>query len=88
MSAVRSTHVELPDDLRDLVTEQVRSGRYANEVEVLRDAVAALLDRQARVDSLRSALDTGIAQLDAGEFIEGTPAELARALRSARPSDR
>jgi hypothetical protein len=35
------------------------------------------------VDSLRAALQTGVAQLDNGEFIEGTPKELSRALRAA-----
>ena len=78
----------MPEDLREFVTEQVRSGRYPNTAEVLRDAVAALRDRQQRLDSLRAALDTGIDQLDAGDFIEGTPAEQSQAPRSDRPFER
>lgn len=85
MSAARPTSFELPEDLRDFVAEQVRSGRYQTEAEVLRDAFAALRHQQERMDSLRAALATGIAQLDGGDYMEGTPAELARSLRAARP---
>ena len=85
MSAARPTNFELPEDLRAFVAEQIRSGRYATEADVLRDAFAALRHRQERIDSLRSALQTGIDQLDSGDSIEGTPQELARSLRSARP---
>lgn len=88
VSAARPTSFELPEDLRDFVAEQVQSGRYATEADVLRDAFAALRHRQERMDSLRSALATGIAQLDEGDSMEGTPAELASALRSARPFGR
>lgn len=53
-------------------------GRYATEADLLRDAFAALRDRLERIDSFRSALATGIAQLYRGGPIEGTPAELPR----------
>jgi hypothetical protein len=52
---------------------------------VLRDALAALRHRQERLDALRAAVKTGIEQLDGGDYMEGTPAELAQALRAARP---
>lgn len=77
--------VKLPDDLREFVAEQVRSGRYASETDVLRDAVAALRQRQERMDALRVALEAGVAQLDGGDYMEGTPSELADSLRAARP---
>ncbi|WP_052549244.1 type II toxin-antitoxin system ParD family antitoxin [Enhygromyxa salina] len=72
MTAAQPLSVELPDDLREFVDEQLRSGRYANATEVLRDAFSVLRQRQERVDSLRAALQTGVAQLDSGDFIEGT----------------
>jgi antitoxin ParD1/3/4 len=85
MSAPRPTSVDLPEDLREFVDEQIRSGRYASAAEVLRDAFAALRHRHERLDGLRSALGIGIAQLDNGDYMEGTPGELAQALRDARP---
>ena len=88
MSAARPTSFDLPEDLREFVAEQLRLGRYATEVDVLRDAFAGLTTRQERIDALRSALATGIEQLDSGDYVEGTPAELACSLRSARPFGR
>lgn len=85
MTAARPSSVELTEDLREFVDEQLRSGRYANATEVLRDAFCVLRQRQERLDSLRAALQTGIAQLDRGDFVEGTPEELTRGLRAARP---
>ena len=85
MTAAQPSSVELSEDLREFVEEQLRSGRYTSATEVLRDAFSVLRQRHERLDSLRAALQTGIEQLDRGDFIEGTPAELTQALREARP---
>lgn len=85
MTTARLSSVELSEDLREFIEEQLRSGRYTNATELLRDAFSVLRQRHERLDSLRAALQTGIQQLDRGDFIEGTPAELADALREARP---
>lgn len=76
--------IELPDDLREFAEERVKSGRYRSVVEVVRDAFDVLRDREERIAALRDALDEGIAQLDAGDYIEGTAKELADRLREGR----
>ncbi len=84
VSAAPASGFDLPEDLREFVAEEIRSGRYATETDVLRDAVAALRHRQESVEVLRSALAAGIEDLDAGDYVEGTPAELVQALHSER----
>ena len=77
--------IEIPEDLWDFVQEQLRSGQYASASDVIRDALSVLRLRQERLSALRSALAIGIEQLDAGDVVEGTPAELMQALRESRP---
>lgn len=74
--------IELPEDLQAFAEERVRAGQYANVVDVMRDA----LERQ-RLAILRDALDAGIADLEAGDFVEGTSAELAKGIRAKRSFD-
>jgi putative addiction module CopG family antidote len=76
--------IELPDDLREFAEQHVKSGRYRSVVDVVRDAFDVLRDRDEKVAALRDALDQGIAQLDAGDYVEGTARELAHRIREGR----
>ena len=57
--------VTVSDDVMQLIDEQVRSGRFASAEEVVRAAVAGLVDPQysieGGVEPLRDAWDAGIA---------------------------
>lgn len=71
MSSVARTRIELPADLQAFAEERVRAGEYASVEEVVFDA----LEKQ-RLAALRSALDEGIGELDAGLGEETSPADL------------
>lgn len=59
--------IELPEDLQAFAEERVRAGEYASVADVIRDAL-----EQKKLAALRAALDTGIAELDAGLGVETT----------------
>jgi putative addiction module CopG family antidote len=74
--------IQLPEDLQAFAEERVRAGQYASVVDVVRDA----LERQ-KLAILRDALDAGIADLEAGDFVEGSPEDLVKGIRAKRPFD-
>ena len=66
--------VELNPAFEKLVQEKVESGLYRDADEVVRDALR-LLDRQIRIDeekleALRSAIQLGVDDVEAGRYIE------------------
>ena len=76
----------LTPDLEVFVREEVAAGRYADEAEVIRDAVRRLAElREAadagKLEALRAALAPGLADLAAGRFAEG--GVMAAAARAA-----
>ena len=75
--------IELPEDLRAFAEEQVRAGKAKSVEEVVLDAV-----EQKRLTELREALDVGIAQADAGQVVEGTPADIMERIRQRHGIER
>lgn len=71
MSAAARARIELPADLQAFAEERVRAGEFDSVEEV----VFAALERQ-RLAVLRSALDEGIAELDAGRGETTSPDDL------------
>ena len=63
--------IQLPQDLQAFAEERVRAGLSTSVAEVVREA----LDEKRR-SSLREALDAGIAELDAGRGVTGSPDEI------------
>lgn len=66
----------LTPDLEAFVRDEVAAGRYADEAEVIRDAVRRLAElREAleagKLDALRAALAPGLTDLAAGRFAQG-----------------
>jgi antitoxin ParD1/3/4 len=60
----------LPPDLEQFVFAQLAKGKYQSAHDVVCDGVRLLREREERLEVLRAEIDKGIAQLDAGEFIE------------------
>lgn len=60
-----------PADVKDLVDEQIESGQYGSEDEVLRDALRALAEEQEDLAAVNEAIfewrsgDSGVALDDA-----------------------
>lgn len=66
----------LPPDLDEFVREEVKAGRYADEADVIRDAVRQLAEKRdaaevAKLAALRAALAPGMVDAAAGRFAEG-----------------
>jgi antitoxin ParD1/3/4 len=51
MRTTQQPSITLPNDMADVVKEKVRSGEYANESEVIRDGLRALLARDRAVEN-------------------------------------
>jgi putative addiction module CopG family antidote len=67
---------KLPADLDAFVREEVAAGRYADEADVIRDAVRRLAEERAaaeavKLSNLRAALAPGLADAEAGRFAAG-----------------
>jgi antitoxin ParD1/3/4 len=74
---VPTRNVVLTDSQEELIRTLVNSGRYQNASEVIREGLRLIERRQmeeaAKLDALRAAADTGIADIQRGayrEFVE------------------
>ncbi len=76
--------ITLPSALSALVREKVASGLYANESEVVCEALRHEFGREAVNLWVREQATAGFAQLDAGEFEELTREELIARLSRRR----
>lgn len=80
-------NVVLTDHQAALVEQLVTSGRYQNASEVLREGLRLVERREAedayRLEALRSAVQMGVADMEAGRFQTfDTPASLRARLRA------
>ena len=60
---------EIEADIR----QRVESGEYADESELLREALRMLDARERRVQEIRASIEEGLAAVERGEGIELTP---------------
>ncbi|MEX2138869.1 MAG: type II toxin-antitoxin system ParD family antitoxin [Pirellulales bacterium] len=57
----------LPNDLAQFVTDQIGSGKYASEAEVMLDGLRLLRDRERRIVELREQIAPALKRLERGE---------------------
>jgi putative addiction module CopG family antidote len=57
----------LPPDLADFVTQQVGSGRYESEADVLAEGLRLLRERQRRITELQAEINPALERLEKGE---------------------
>ena|ERR1700722_2343672 len=79
-------NVTLTQHQESLIDALVRSGRYQDASEVMREGLRLVESREAedaaRLDALRAAVDVGIAEIERGEYKEfSSSAELVAHLR-------
>jgi putative addiction module CopG family antidote len=79
-------HVILPPQLEQFVRDEVAAGRYADEGEVLRDAVRRLSELRSATEAdsyglLREALRPGLQDAADGRFVIGGVMDAARRAR-------
>lgn len=67
-------NVVLTDHHEKVIEELVRSGRYQNASEVLREGIRLIERREAadkaKLEALRAAVTLGATQIDNGEYLE------------------
>ncbi|OYQ33504.1 addiction module antidote protein [Niveispirillum lacus] len=67
-------NVVLTDHHEKVIEELVRSGRYQNASEVLREGIRLIEKREAaekaKLEALRAAVTLGATQIDNGEYLE------------------
>ena len=81
--AISYLEITLTEGLATLVREKVRSGRYADESDVMRDALRALEQRdEVEPPALEAALLEGVRSVHRPYG----PSTLARIRRAARPA--
>ena len=80
-------NVVLTDHQTALVESLVKSGRYQNASEVLREGLRMVEQREAedslRLQALRSAAQVGAADIDSGRFTEHSSRQSIRTLISS-----
>lgn len=76
--------ITLPPALQTLVTSKVNSGLYANESEVVCDALRHEFAQDAVREWIRAEASAGFAQLDAGEYEDVSREELLARLAQRR----
>ena len=68
-------NVSLTPELEKLVRDKVKSGQYESAVDVVRDALRFLEERdqvrQAQTQELRKKIDKGLESLERGEGVDG-----------------
>jgi antitoxin ParD1/3/4 len=83
VKAMPTRNVVLTEHQATLVEQLVISGRYQNASEVLREGLRLVEQREAedayRLEALRTAVQTGIADIDAGRFTSFDSAQSLRA---------
>jgi len=73
----------LPPDLAAFVRAEVAAGRYADEADVVRDAVRRLAEAReeleaAQLEHVRAVVQSGVADAAAGRFADGGVMDAAR----------
>ena len=72
MPSPTSMNVKLSQDLYDFVKAAVKSGRYTSESEVVRDALRS--KREGALREIEAKIEVGLAELRAGESVDGPTA--------------
>jgi antitoxin ParD1/3/4 len=85
-------NVPLPPDLEGFVNERINSGDYAAPIEVVRDALLLLKERDAwrrvRLEELRGQVQVGVDQIDRGEYTSYTAETLPQLFDQIRQRGR
>jgi antitoxin ParD1/3/4 len=61
--------ITLPADMAQVVRDKVRSGAYASNSEVIRDALRSWIERERRLQSLDAGIMRGLADAEAGHAL-------------------
>ena len=78
----------LPSDLAQFVSDQIGSGKYASQSEVVLDALRLMRDRERRVEEVRGEMAPALEGLERGEGRElGVEDVIHRSMERHRKSE-
>jgi putative addiction module CopG family antidote len=60
----------LPSDIQHFIRDQVSTGRYSSEADVVADAVKLLRDQEENYERFRAEVQRRLKSLDGGNYIE------------------
>jgi putative addiction module CopG family antidote len=75
--------IQLPSDVETKVKQQVAGGKFADEDDVVREAMPFLDERERQTEMLRVRIRVGLDELDRGEGDEWTQELMERLNREA-----
>lgn len=75
--------IQLPPDVEASIIRRVQRGQFPDEVQVVREALQLLDERERQLDALRNNIRIGLNELERGEGAEWTPELLDRLNREA-----
>ena len=67
MQSAEKLSITLPAEMVRLIRAQVEGGTYASNSEVIREAMRGWIERERHFATLESAIDRGIAGIEAGK---------------------
>ena len=68
--------ISLPPEWQKFIEEKVSAGQYSDANAVVVEALRAVRDREARLESLRREIQVGVDQADRGELSPWDPAQV------------
>lgn len=77
-------NVSLPENLREYVEAKVRQGGYGSASEFIRELLRAAKGRETKEAELRELVQLGLEQLQRGESLELSEAELPKFLEKVK----
>jgi len=66
--------ITVPPQLEEIIQQELASGKYESEDQVIAEALHLLQKRECKLNALREEIQVGIKQLDNGE---GDPLDMA-----------
>ncbi|MEM9578041.1 MAG: type II toxin-antitoxin system ParD family antitoxin [Pseudomonadota bacterium] len=64
-----SMNISLPGPMRDWVEQQMKSGRYDNASEYMRDLIRHDQDRASKIDAMQRLVDEAMTSEDSGKSL-------------------
>ncbi|WP_085316840.1 type II toxin-antitoxin system ParD family antitoxin [Derxia lacustris] len=77
-------HINLSPEMESFIKGKVASGDYGNATEVIRDAIRRMKAEETRLAAWQAAVAEGVGELDRGESLPYSAAELDAIAESAR----
>lgn len=70
MIMAKTTSIQLGDHFDRFISEKLKSGRYRNASELIREGLRRIETDEQKLEALRARLDIGRQQAEKGQFVE------------------